>query len=52
MQCDEFPQTSAKFNIDRIPNVILFKDAQAIDGFIGLMPEEEIKNWLNIALKK
>jgi thioredoxin 1 len=49
---DHFPQTSGKFNIDRIPNVILFKGGVPIDSFIGMMPEEEIKNWLNNALNK
>jgi thioredoxin len=49
---DEFPQTSGKFNIDRIPNVILFKNGAPVDGFIGMMPEEEIKNWIEKALNK
>jgi len=49
---DDFPQTSGKFNIDRIPNVILFKNGQAVDGFIGLMPADEIKSWLNKNLNK
>lgn len=49
---DEFPNTSGKFNIDRIPNVMLFKNGNSVDGFIGMMPEEEIKNWLQKALNK
>lgn len=49
---DEFPQTSTKFNVDRIPNVVLFKNGQVIDSFIGLMPAEEIKKWLKQALNK
>ncbi len=49
---EEFPQTSEKFNIDRIPNIILFKNGEKFDEFIGMMPEEEIKNWLNNALNK
>ena len=49
---DNFPQTSSKFNIDRIPNVILFKNGEPVDSFVGLMPAEQIKNWLNNALKK
>jgi thioredoxin 1 len=49
---DEFPQTSSKFNIDRIPNVVLFKNGQPIDSFIGLMPEDSVKNWLREALNK
>jgi len=47
---DQFPITSGKFKIDRIPNVILFKDGKQVDGFIGLMSEEAIKTWLEKAL--
>jgi thioredoxin 1 len=47
---DQFPTTSGKFKIDRIPNVILFKDGKQVDGFIGLMSEEAIKTWLEKAL--
>jgi len=49
---DQFPATSGKFNIDRIPNVILFKNGKQVDGFIGLMPADEIKKWLEKALNK
>jgi thioredoxin 1 len=49
---DEFPQTSSKFNVDRIPNVVLFKNGQPVASFIGLMPEDSVKNWLNNALIK
>jgi thioredoxin 1 len=49
---DQFPVTSGKFNIDRIPNVILFKDGKPVDSFIGLMPEPAIKTWLENALNK
>lgn len=49
---DEFPQTSTKFGIDRIPNVFLFKNGKPVDGFLGLVPEDTIKNWLEGALKK
>ena len=43
---DEFPITSQKFQIDRIPAVILFKDGKPAGGFIGVRPEADIKNWL------
>jgi thioredoxin 1 len=49
---DQFPKTSNKFNIDRIPNVILFKDGKLVDGFVGLMPEESIKDWIEKTLNK
>ncbi len=49
---DEIPQTSQKFGIDRIPTVILFKKGKAISGFVGLRPEEFIKEWLENMLNK
>jgi thioredoxin-like negative regulator of GroEL len=41
-----------KFGIDRIPAVILLKDKKPINGFVGFMSEESIKNWLSNIIKK
>jgi thioredoxin 1 len=49
---DEFPQTSSRFGIESIPNVFLFKNGKPVDGFLGLVPENTIKNWLKAALEK
>jgi len=49
---DQFPATSSKYNIDRIPNVILFKNGKQVDSFIGLMPENAIKDWIQATIKK
>ncbi|MCX6721555.1 MAG: thioredoxin, partial [Candidatus Staskawiczbacteria bacterium] len=38
---------SSKFEVDRIPMVMLFKDNKAISGFIGVAEEADIKKWLN-----
>ncbi|MFA5232453.1 MAG: thioredoxin [Candidatus Paceibacterota bacterium] len=48
MNIDENPLTAGKFGIDRIPTVTLFKKGEIKDTFIGFMPKEEIKNWLNL----
>lgn len=40
------PLTAQKFNIDAIPNVILFKNGKPISGFVGLKTESNIKEWL------
>jgi len=48
---DESPLASQKFNIDRIPNVVLFKDGKVLGGFVGVQPEEAIKKWLEGFLK-
>ena len=43
---DNTPQAAQKLGIDRIPTIILFKEGKAIDGFIGLRSEPQIKEWL------
>ena len=48
---DGIPNTAQKLGIDRIPTVVLFKEGQAISGFIGVQPEEVIMDWLNKVLE-
>jgi len=43
---DTAPLISQKYGIEKIPNVILFKEGKPISGFIGVRPEPIIKNWL------
>jgi ferredoxin-thioredoxin reductase catalytic subunit len=48
---DDAPQTAGKFNVDRIPTVIVFKQGQPITGFVGLQNEMQIKKMLEDILK-
>jgi len=48
---DLAPNTSQKYGINPIPTVILFKEGKPVGSFVGLKPEEEIKNWLENLLK-
>jgi thioredoxin 1 len=43
---DKFPINAQKFGVDKIPMVILFKDGKPIDSFVGLVPENNIKEWI------
>ena len=43
---DEQHLLSAKFNIMSIPTVVLFKNGEAVDGFVGYRPKEEIEEML------
>lgn len=43
---DACPLTSQKFGINPIPTVILFKEGKPAGNFVGLRPEQEIRNWL------
>ena len=48
---DDVPQTAQKFDVDRIPAVYLFKNGKPISNFVGLIPENSIKQWLENAIK-
>ena len=43
---DDSPIISQKLGIDRIPNVVLFKNGKVLGGFVGVQPEEAIKKLL------
>ena len=45
------PLTAQKYEIDRIPLVVLFRDGKSVSGFIGVRPGEEIRKWLEENLK-
>ena len=44
---DQFPEIAEQYNVRSIPNVKLFKDGNVVDEFIGLMPKDAIKLWLD-----
>jgi thioredoxin 1 len=48
---DNCPLIAQQFGINPIPTVILLKEGKQLGSFIGLRPEEEIKNWLENSLK-
>ncbi len=43
---DRNPVLSQEFNIRGIPAVILFKNGEVVDQFVGVRPEHEIRAWL------
>lgn len=45
------PQTASKYGVERIPMVALFKKGNPVGGFLGLKPEEEIRNLINKMLE-
>ncbi|MBL7169939.1 MAG: thioredoxin [Candidatus Aenigmarchaeota archaeon] len=46
MNVDENPHTSMKYRISGIPAVKMFKSGKVIDEFIGALPEQVVKEWL------
>jgi len=48
---DSIPATAQKFGVERIPTVVLFKDGKPVNGFVGVLPEQAIKDWLENIIK-
>jgi putative thioredoxin len=44
------PDLAAAYGIRGIPDVRLFVDGEAVDGFMGALPESAIQRWLDEAL--
>jgi putative thioredoxin len=49
---DNAPEISKKYNIMSIPSVKMFKIGKAIAEFVGALPKEQVKEWLNKNLEK
>jgi thioredoxin 1 len=47
MNIDENPVTANKFQIDRIPTVVLFSGGEPKSNFVGFKEKEDIRDWLN-----
>ncbi|MFN0199207.1 MAG: thioredoxin [Planctomycetaceae bacterium] len=44
---DENQEIAAAFRVQSIPYVVALRDGQVVNHFMGLMPEEQLKEWLN-----
>ena len=47
---DEIPLTAQKYEIDRIPTVVIFKNGKPFSGFVGVKAERDVKSWLESIL--
>lgn len=47
---EEQPDLATRFDVSSIPDIRLFHDEKEIDGFLGQLPEAEIKHWLEETL--
>jgi putative thioredoxin len=41
------PELAGQFGVRSIPAVFAFRDGRAVDAFVGVQPEELIRNWLD-----
>jgi putative thioredoxin len=46
MNIDDHPSIAGQLGIQSIPAVIAFKDGQPVDGFIGALPESQVKDFI------
>ncbi len=46
LNVDENPVTSQTYAVMSIPSVKMFKDGKIADEFVGALPEEMVRNWL------
>lgn len=44
---DENPQLSQQFMVRSIPYVLAFADGNPVDGFVGALPEKEVRSFLD-----
>ena len=48
---DEAMDVASKYGIMSIPNVIMFKDGEAVNRFVGLQSKEDIENFIAVNKK-
>ena len=46
LNVDENPNKSREYDISAIPAVKIFKDGKVVDEFIGIIPEDSIRKWI------
>ncbi|MFA5743045.1 MAG: thioredoxin [Candidatus Paceibacterota bacterium] len=52
LNIDESPETARQFKVEQIPTVMLFKNKEAVADFLGFMPEDAVRDWIEAGLKK
>ena len=51
LNVDQNQQLAAQFRIQSIPAVYAFKDGRPVDGFVGALPESQLKQFMDRLLK-
>ena len=50
LNVDENPQTAAKYNIQSIPTLMIFKNGDMSSRQIGAAPKQKLEQWINTAV--
>ena len=51
VNADDNPTLAARFGVRSLPSVLLFKDGNPVDGFIGAQPENAVREFLSSHVK-
>ena len=49
VNADDNPTLAARFGVRSLPSVLLFKDGNPVDGFVGAQPENAVREFLQLA---
>jgi len=52
LNCDEQQEIAAQFGVRSLPTVLLMRDGQPVDGFVGAQPESAVREMLEKHLPK
>jgi thioredoxin 1 len=50
LNVDENPQTAAKYGIQSIPTLMIFKNGQMASRQIGAVPKQKLEQWITTAV--
>jgi thioredoxin 1 len=50
LNVDENPQTAAKYGIQSIPTLMIFKNGQMASRQIGAQPKQKLEQWITAAV--
>jgi thioredoxin 1 len=50
LNVDENPETAAKYGIQSIPTLMIFKDGQMASRQIGAAPKQKLEQWITTAV--
>ena len=49
LNVDENPKTAAKYGIQSIPTLMIFKNGQMASRQIGALPKQKLEDWIKAA---
>ena len=50
LNVDENPQTAAKYNIQSIPTLMIFKNGEMASRQVGAAPKQKLEQWITAAV--